>query len=171
MTKPVKITVPDLGGATDVEVIEMLVSVGDAIAVEDSLITVESDKASMDIPASAGGTIIDISVSVGDSINEGDLILTLEASGQEQESPKSADRESPAAAPKTDAAPSEKAAAPSESSAFQRLRRPCAISGYWLWPGWIHGRVSRRRLRLRRHSSGKIYLSWGGLFKCRVYSI
>jgi len=117
MTKPVKITVPDLGGATDVEVIEMLVSVGDAIAVEDSLITVESDKASMDIPASAGGTIIDISVSVGDSINEGDLILTLEASGQEQESPKSADRESPAAAPKTDAAPSEKAAAPSETVA------------------------------------------------------
>ena len=76
----VDIKVPDLGGATDVEVIEVLVAVGDVIAQEDSLVTVESDKASMDIPSSAAGKVTAINISVGDTVNEGDTIIAIEIS-------------------------------------------------------------------------------------------
>jgi len=79
----IEIRVPDLGGANDVEVIEVLVSVGDTVKLEDSLITVESDKASMDVPCSAAGKVSSISVSVGDTVNENDLIVVLEGAQQQ----------------------------------------------------------------------------------------
>jgi len=79
MTNIVEIKVPDLGGAEDVEVIDVLVSIGDDIKVEDSLISVESDKASMDIPASVAGKVSEIKVAVGDTVNVGDIIITVEA--------------------------------------------------------------------------------------------
>ncbi|MFT6407456.1 MAG: dihydrolipoamide dehydrogenase [Arenicella sp.] len=82
MSNSIEIKVPDLGGANDVEVIEVLVNVGDRISIEDSLITVESDKASMDIPASSAGVVTEIKVSIGDSINEGDVIICLAAEKQ-----------------------------------------------------------------------------------------
>lgn len=72
--------VPDLG-EDDVEVIELCVSVGDSVEAEDSLVTVESDKASMDIPAPFAGKITELSVSVGDKISEGDLLAKVEAAG------------------------------------------------------------------------------------------
>jgi len=75
----IEIKIPDLGGASDVEVIDVLVNVGDKVEVEDSLITVESDKASMDVPASDAGIISEIKLSVGDKANEGDVILSIEA--------------------------------------------------------------------------------------------
>ena len=78
MSELKEIVVPDLGGATDVEVIELLVSTGDEVAIEDSLITLESDKASMDVPATHAGKISAINVAVGDTVNEGDVILSLE---------------------------------------------------------------------------------------------
>ncbi len=77
--------VPDLG-EDDVEVIELCVSVGDSVEAEDSLVTVESDKASMDIPAPFAGKITELSVSVGDKISEGDLLAKLEASGDSDDS-------------------------------------------------------------------------------------
>lgn len=73
-----QLIVPDLGDFTDVEVIEVLASVGDVIAVEDGLVTVETDKASMDIPASHAGTITAINVAVGDKVNAGDVVATIE---------------------------------------------------------------------------------------------
>ncbi|WP_258807396.1 dihydrolipoyllysine-residue acetyltransferase [Pseudidiomarina sp. CB1] len=73
-----EVLAPDVGG-DEVEVIEILVSKGDSVEAEDGLITVESDKASMDIPAPFGGTVGEIKVSVGDKISEGDLIAMLEA--------------------------------------------------------------------------------------------
>ncbi|WP_258239882.1 dihydrolipoyllysine-residue acetyltransferase [Pseudidiomarina homiensis] len=73
-----EVLAPDVGG-DEVEVIEILVSKGDSVEAEDGLITVESDKASMDIPAPFGGTVDDIKVSVGDKISEGDLIAMLAA--------------------------------------------------------------------------------------------
>ncbi|WP_416397276.1 dihydrolipoyllysine-residue acetyltransferase [Allohahella sp. A8] len=73
-----EIRVPDLGGASDVEVIEIYVSEGDDIAAEDSILAMESDKASMDIPAPEGGRIKSIKVKVGDKLNEGDVIAELE---------------------------------------------------------------------------------------------
>ena len=74
------ILVPDIGDFKDVEVIEVLVNVGDTISAEDSLITVESDKASMEIPASDGGVVKKVLVKVGDKINQGTLLLQVEAS-------------------------------------------------------------------------------------------
>ncbi len=73
-----EIRVPDIGDFKDVEVIEVLVSPGDHIQPDDSLITVESDKASMEIPAPEGGVVKAVKVQVGDRVNEGDLLLLLE---------------------------------------------------------------------------------------------
>ncbi|MGK4924393.1 biotin/lipoyl-containing protein, partial [Bordetella hinzii] len=75
---PVDVTVPDIGDFKDVEVIEVLVAVGDTVKAEQSLITVESDKASMEIPASTGGVVKAVKVKVGDRINKGDVILVVE---------------------------------------------------------------------------------------------
>ncbi len=74
-----KVLVPDLGDIEDVEVVEVLVSAGDRVAVEDSLITLESDKASMDVPSPLAGKVVEVKVTAGDKVSTGDLILTLEA--------------------------------------------------------------------------------------------
>jgi dihydrolipoamide dehydrogenase len=76
----VKLLVPELGDFSDVEIIEILVSVGDTVAVEDPLITLETDKATMDVPASAAGKIVSINVQVGGKVNTGDAVATIEAS-------------------------------------------------------------------------------------------
>src|SRR5258706_10125702 len=80
MGSMVEIKVPDIGDFKDVEVIEVLVKPGDAIAQEQSLITVESDKASMEIPSSAAGVVREVQVKVGDKVNQGTAILALDAS-------------------------------------------------------------------------------------------
>ncbi len=72
------IVVPDIGGAEGAEVVELLVAVGDAIELEQSLIVLESDKASMEIPASHAGVVAELKVAVGDQISEGDAVLILE---------------------------------------------------------------------------------------------
>ena len=81
-----KILVPDMGDFKDVEVIEVLVKKGQDIKKNDSLITLESDKSSVEVPSTHEGKVEKINVSVGDKINKGDLILTLE-SKQETNSP------------------------------------------------------------------------------------
>ena len=79
MSNIVEVLVPDIGNFESVDVIEVLVKVGDVIAVEDSIITVESDKASMDIPSSVAGTVKEVKVSVGDKVAKGSLMLMVEA--------------------------------------------------------------------------------------------
>jgi len=79
MSTSVEIKIPDIGDFAEVEVIEVLVAVGDIIKPEQSLITVESDKASMEIPASNGGVVQAIAVKVGDKVAEGAVILTVTA--------------------------------------------------------------------------------------------
>ena len=74
------VKVPDLGGAAEVEVIEISVAVGDEVSVDDSIIVVESDKASMDIPCPASGIVTAISVAEGSMVKEGDALLELEVS-------------------------------------------------------------------------------------------
>lgn len=78
MANTIEITLPDIGDFKDVEVIEVLVSAGDNIGVDDSLITLESDKASMEIPSPSAGVVKEVEVRVGDVINEGDLLVILE---------------------------------------------------------------------------------------------
>ena len=79
MAQKTEVLLPDIGDFQDVEVIEILVRPGDTVAVEDPLITLESDKASMEIPSPVAGTVGEIRVAVGDKINQGDLILLLDA--------------------------------------------------------------------------------------------
>lgn len=80
MSKEIK--VPDIGDFKEVTVIELLVKVGDTIKIDDPLITLESDKASMDIPASQGGVVEAIKINVGDKVSEGSLILLLKDTGE-----------------------------------------------------------------------------------------
>jgi len=108
MSNIVEIKVPDIGDFDSVEVIEILVAVGDAIEAEQSLITVESDKASMEIPASQGGVVKALKVKLGDKVNEGSVILEVEAAGAA-----AAPAQAPAAAP----APAAQAAAPAPAAA------------------------------------------------------
>ena len=74
----IQVTVPDVGDASEVEVIEILVAVGDTVAKEDSLVVLESDKASMEIPSPYAGKVSSIAVKIGDTVGEGSLILELE---------------------------------------------------------------------------------------------
>lgn len=79
----VKLTIPDLGDFENVEVIEVVVAPGDVVALEDPLITLETDKATMDVPAEQAGTIVSVDVSVGDRVSKGDPLVTLEASAED----------------------------------------------------------------------------------------
>ena len=79
----IQLTIPDLGDFDDVEVIEVLVAPGDTVAVEEALITLETDKASMDVPAEQAGKIISVDVSVGERVSQGDAIVTIEPSAGE----------------------------------------------------------------------------------------
>jgi len=115
---PVEVRVPDIGDFKDVTVIEVMVKPGDTIKVEQSLITVESDKASMEIPSSAAGTLKELKVKLGDTVNIGDLLAILE--GVASAAPAAA---APAAAPAA-AAPAP-AAAPSAAAA---VAAPAAAS-------------------------------------------
>ena len=75
-----ELKVPDIGDFKDVEVIEVLVKAGDEVALEQSLITVESDKASMEIPASVAGRIVEMRIKLGDKVSEGSVLALIEAS-------------------------------------------------------------------------------------------
>ena len=79
MAERIRLKVPDLGDFADVEIIEVLVAPGDEVAVEDGLVTLETDKASMDVPASHAGKIVSVDVAVGDTVSTGDVVATIEA--------------------------------------------------------------------------------------------
>jgi pyruvate dehydrogenase E2 component (dihydrolipoamide acetyltransferase) len=98
------IKVPDIGGSEDVEIIEIAVSEGDVIAAEDTLITLESDKASMDVPAPKGGRVVKVLVKEGDTVSEGDDIIELAVEGGGDAEP-SADQAEEKAEPAPEKAP------------------------------------------------------------------
>ena len=102
----IDIQVPDIGDFDGVTVIELLVKPGDSVAVEQSLITVESDKASMEIPSSHAGVVKELKVALGDRVSEGSIVLTLETAGEAAAKPAAAPAPAaPAPAPQTQAAP------------------------------------------------------------------
>jgi dihydrolipoamide dehydrogenase len=82
-TDAIEVKVPDIGDFKEVEVIEVMVKPGDTVKVDQSLITVESDKASMEIPSSHAGVVKELKVKVGDKVGEGSLLLILEGQGKE----------------------------------------------------------------------------------------
>ena len=89
------IVVPDIGGAEGAEVVELLVAVGDAIELEQSLIVLESDKASMEIPASHAGVVVELKMAVGDQLSEGDAILILDTSVANSDGAETSHQEAP----------------------------------------------------------------------------
>lgn len=108
------VTVPDLGGASNVECIEVCVAVGDEVSEEQSLIVLETDKASMEIPAPFAGKVVSVAVKTGSTVNVGDVILELEVAGAAASAPVAAPAQAPAPAP----APAP-VAAPAPSAAFE----------------------------------------------------
>ncbi|WP_104202753.1 pyruvate dehydrogenase complex dihydrolipoyllysine-residue acetyltransferase [Billgrantia saliphila] len=111
--RTVEIKVPDLGGSENVEVIEVAVSEGDEVSEEDPLITLESDKASMDVPSPYSGKLASLTVKEGDTVSEGDVIGTMEIAGEGDEG----DQAEPDAV-ETTQEPAEQAEAPAEEEAI-----------------------------------------------------
>jgi dihydrolipoamide dehydrogenase len=84
MSKTIAVNVPDIGNFKDIPVIEILVKVGETVTAEQSLITLETDKATMDVPAPVAGVVKELKIKVGDTVSEGSVILMLEAAESEQ---------------------------------------------------------------------------------------
>jgi pyruvate dehydrogenase E2 component (dihydrolipoamide acetyltransferase) len=136
---PVK--VPDIGDFKDVPVIEVFVKPGDAVKADDPLITLESDKATMDVPSPAAGTVKEVKVKLGDKLSEGSVILTLEAAGAaapakaaaEPAKPASALAEAPRETAKTEAPPAKRetpAAAPIDSESFKKAHASPSVRAF-----------------------------------------
>ncbi|MBB3294488.1 pyruvate dehydrogenase E2 component (dihydrolipoamide acetyltransferase) [Mitsuaria sp. BK045] len=120
----VEVKVPDIGDFKDVAIIELLVKPGDTVKAEQSLVTVESDKASMEIPSSAAGVVKEVKVKLGDKLNEGDLIVVLESDAAAAPAPAAA---VPASAPAPAAAAPAPQAAPAPAPAAAAA--PAASAG------------------------------------------
>ena len=125
MANTIEVKVPDIGDFSDVPVIEVLVAVGDTVAKEQGLVTLESDKATLEVPSSAAGVVKEIKVKVGDSLSQGDLVVVLEAEGEAvAEAPK------PAAPTKADAPKAEaKSEAPKAEAPKSAPAKSAAASG------------------------------------------
>ncbi|HCZ13412.1 MAG TPA: dihydrolipoamide acetyltransferase, partial [Candidatus Accumulibacter sp.] len=106
MSQVIEIKVPDIGDYTDVPVIDICVKAGDVVKVDDALVTLESDKATMDVPSSAAGVVKEVRVRLGDRISEGTVVVVLEASAGAVATPPPVSAAAPAAAPPAPAAAS-----------------------------------------------------------------
>ena len=84
----IELKVPDIGGHENVDIIAVEIKAGDTVALEDTLVTLETDKATMDVPAEAAGVIKEVKVKVGDKISEGGVIAVIEAAAAEAETAK-----------------------------------------------------------------------------------
>ncbi|MCW2963222.1 MAG: pdhB, partial [Actinomycetia bacterium] len=113
----VDVLVPDIGDFADVPVIEVLVAPGDTIAPEDPLVTLESDKASMDVPSPVGGVVQEVKLSVGDTVSAGSLVLTVAPAGEVAAEPSGLSATAQAAAPPKQAAVEAAPAAPAPAPA------------------------------------------------------
>ncbi|RZL63767.1 MAG: dihydrolipoyl dehydrogenase, partial [Variovorax sp.] len=146
-----QIKVPDIGDFDEVTVIELLVKVGDAVKAEQSLITVESDKASMEIPSSAAGVVKALAVKMGDKVKEGSVVLTLEVDGAAAAAPAPAATPPAAApaAPKAAPAPAPVAASVSVSSYGGSVDVECDVVVLGAGPGGYSAAFRAADLGLR----------------------
>ena len=125
MAEPCEVRIPHLGADEPVEVVEVLVAAGDQVSREDSLITLESDKASMDVPSPVDGKVLELKVKRGDKVEEGSLILLLEASGEPLVEPEEA-RVSPKPGQETTQEPAKELAKPRREAAAKVEPLPAA---------------------------------------------
>ncbi|ASR42702.1 hypothetical protein BEN78_04140 [Xanthomonas citri pv. mangiferaeindicae] len=133
MAKTLEVTVPDIGGYDDVPVIEVLVAVGDTVAKDQGLVTLESDKATMEVPSSHAGVIKALKVKVGDTLSEGSVVAVIEAEddadgdadGDAKPAAGSADKAPPAQpSPRTEEGTSARRRAATRRSRARIARRP-----------------------------------------------
>jgi len=117
----IEVKVPDIGDFTDIPIIEIFVKAGDSVAPEDPLVSLESDKATMDVPSPAAGTVKELRVKLGDKVSQGTLIVVLEADGAGAAKPGAAAK---AEAPK----PAPAAPAPAAASAPAAAPKPAATT-------------------------------------------
>jgi pyruvate dehydrogenase E2 component (dihydrolipoamide acetyltransferase) len=121
MSNVIEVKVPDIGGYKDVPVIEVLVKPGDAVKAEDSLLTLESDKATMEVPSPAAGVVKELRIKVGDKVSEGALVLTIESSGDGAAAARpAAEKPAPSSSPAPQPAPRAAPAAPAAQTAAPR---------------------------------------------------
>ncbi len=124
MASEIEIRVPDIGDFSDVEVIEVLVAAGDTVALDDGLVTLETDKASMEVPSTEAGEVVSVSVNVGDTISEGDVVAIVRTAAEAvEEAEPSAEPEAPAPAAET-AAPVDEESAPSTGGGIETVVVP-----------------------------------------------
>jgi len=130
MSKMIEVFVPDIGDFDEVEVIEVLISEGDTISVEDSLITVESDKATMEIPSSHAGVVAKVKMNIGDKVSEGSLVLLLDAESAVESEPAASSETDKKSAVKEPAAETvtEKTAAPAPAKKAPVVKAPPTIN-------------------------------------------
>src|SRR5947207_1373518 len=134
MPTTTEVRVPDIGDFKDVPIIEVMVKPGDKVQPEDALVTLESDKATMDIPAPAAGTVKELKVKVGDKVSEGSVLLIL-ATGTSTGDPVMANvagaaaEAAPTAASATPAAPAPTSAAPAPGGAIDERAFGLAYAG------------------------------------------
>lgn len=117
-----EVTIPDIGDIDEVDVVEVLVAPGDQINQDDSLISLESDKATMDVPAPFGGTVREVKVKAGDKVGKGSVILMLEVAVGESQDPRVTDADAPSEAPESD--PSGRASAPDKVASAETADAP-----------------------------------------------
>jgi pyruvate dehydrogenase E2 component (dihydrolipoamide acetyltransferase) len=133
---PIEIRVPQMGGFADVPIIDVLVKPGDQVQPEQSLVTLESEKATMDVPSPAAGTVRDVRIKVGDRVSEGSVLLVLDATGARPQpaapapaaAPPQAAREAPQAPEPRAPEPAGRAAAPAPARAPGEEGRPAHAS-------------------------------------------
>ena len=128
------ITVPDIGDYSDVPVIEVLVKVGDLIEKEQALLVLESDKATMEVPADQAGKIVSLSVKVGDKVSKGSIIAEIEASGLAEPKPAAAQTSTPQPAPQP-VAQSAPQSAPSAGQYSGKVDHDCEVLVLGAGPG------------------------------------
>jgi dihydrolipoamide dehydrogenase len=131
----IEVKVPDIGDFKDVPVIEVFVKPGDAVKAEDSLITLESDKATMDVPAPAAGTVKEIRVKLGDKVSEGSVILTLDTAGGTAATPKASPPPAPVQAPPASARPASAAPVPGAATYSGKADIECDMVVLGAGPG------------------------------------
>ncbi len=124
----VDIKIPDIGDFSDVEVIEVMVKPGDPVRVDDSLITIESDKASMEVPSTEAGVVKEIRVKVGDKVSEGSAIVVIETAAAADGKPAAAGKPSAEAKPAPAAAPAATSPTPAKAEPPQRAKPASAAA-------------------------------------------
>ncbi|CAB3777571.1 dihydrolipoyllysine-residue acetyltransferase [Paraburkholderia caffeinilytica] len=122
MSQAIEVKVPDIGDYKDIPVIEVLVKAGDTVEKEQSLVTLESDKATMDVPSSAAGVVKEVKVKVGDNVSEGSLIVVLDGAGAAAPAPAAAPAAAPVAAPSP--APAAAPASAAAGGGLQEVKVP-----------------------------------------------